>query len=214
MTPLPEQVGTTAYEVWVRTLRAWAADPTTPLTGLPRLADDTFTPSTFEHLRGHIDKALQAVTSRWIDGLTKAMGKSHDPHLFGTELVQLRAVLSRRVQLSRHPSLPPKLAEFYEQEVQAAIAQYQRDFEEGIRKNSTDRARFDPRHQEAVLRVVRENSFTRVLDYGVAFTGEIAVVEPLPTPESLQLTAERWGARPATKRWSHRVIQPPQDRKD
>ncbi len=214
MTPAPDSPGATAYEIWVRTVRAWAVDPTTPLNTLPRLADDTFAPDTYQRLIGHIMKALDAVSLRWSQGLERAMGKSHDPHLLGTELVQLRAVLARRVQLSRHPALPPKLAEALERNLQETVAQHQRDLEKGIARHSEERTRFDPRHQEAVLRVVRENSFLSVLDYAISYAGDVAVTAPIPVSLPHASPDETYAGPRHTRRWAHRVIAPPQDRKD
>lgn len=206
-------VGNTAYETWVRTLRAWAEDQSTPLNHLPQLADDTFTPETYRAFFGYLSAALDAVSKRWVKGLDRAWSTSDTPFVLARELIQLRAVLARRVQLARHPALPPAIRDILEKDLVSSVQRYQRELEDNVRK-STATSRLDAKERESLLTVVRENSFLKVLDYGVAFDGSVPSTGPLPltggTADSPGGTsAGPPGSPPAqAKRWAHRVIRP------
>ena len=95
--------GTSPYETWVLTLRAWSQDPMTPLDQLPALTDDTFTPETYGRLIDHLMKALQTASDRWQSHLERAWSDVSSPHGLSRQLVALRSTLSRRVQLSLIP---------------------------------------------------------------------------------------------------------------
>lgn len=159
------------------TLRAWSADARTPLEDLPPLQDDSFTPETYRRLVEHITAALQAVTEGWLAALQRAVSRAATPFELGHELVSLRARLARRVQLSTHPALPPGLRAVLEKDVRDAVAQYQRELEEAVRRQ-TSKARLDHASSERFLRVVRENSFASVL----GFRFDLGDPRPGPAP--------------------------------
>lgn len=177
--PRPDLIAPTPYETWVLTLRAWAAEPMTPLDHLPALEDDTYTPDTYRMLFDHVRAALDAATDRWMNELHRAMTTFNDPHELAQALVALRSSLARRVQLATHPSLPPAVRDGLREGVQRSIERYQREFEEGI-EDSLRRSLRDRAWQEAIRRTVRENSFTRTLDMSITQTGERQTVAPLP----------------------------------
>ena len=192
-------IAPTPYETWVRTMRAWTSDPTTPLDHLPALADDTFTPQTYERLMVYVRAALEAATDRWVKELGRALSSWRTPYDLAQDLVQLRSSLARRVQLSRHPSLPPTLREVLGKDAERSIRRYQAEIEDSIQE-SLARSTMSKTDREHVLRVVQENSFTRSLDVAVTQSGVRQTVSALPvvTPP----------AGPAAPRHGHRRILP------
>ena len=188
--------GTSPYETWVLTLRAWSQDPMTPLDQLPALADDTFTPETYGRLIDHLMKSLQTASDRWQSHLERAWSDVSSPHDLARQLVALRSTLSRRVQLSLHPSLPPAVREVLEREIRAAVARYQEDLEHAVRKQSAA-ASVDHGAVERLLKVVRENSFLSVLDYAVVQSGQRLERAPLPPTSPAHPTS---GRRSVTRR--------------
>lgn len=186
--------GPTAYETWVRTLRAWAVDPTTSLSHLPPLQDDTFTPQTYERLMVYIMEALESVSGRWAEQLGRALSTWSSPFELAHELIQLRSGLARRVQLSSHPSLPPGIRNALVTDSRRAVERYQRELEEGVRE-ALSRSRLPRADREHVLRVVAENSFVQILDMAVSQDGSRQTVEPLPVVQSEAPPASRFGHR-------------------
>lgn len=192
-------VGPTPYETWVRTLRAWSSDPTTSLSHLPPLQDDTFTPQTYERLMKYITEALEGVSERWVEQLGLALSTWSSPFELAHELIQLRSGLARRVQLSSHPSLPPGIRNVLLADSRRAVERYQRELEEGVR-DALSRSRLPRADKEHVLRVVAENSFVRILDMAVSQNGSRQTVEPLPVVQS---------EGPPVARFGHRRLQSP-----
>lgn len=181
------------------TMRAWEADPTTPLDHLPVLTDETFTPETFSRLFAHVLKAMQAVSDRWQHLLVQAWATSSNSFELGRELVQLRATLSRRLQLAGHPSLPEKAREILLRDTRAAISRYQRDLEDNVRRLHSS-GHVDRKELDRMLMVVRENSFEGLLTYNVSHDGSRAMAAPLPPPgphhhEPTTIRATRWDHR-------------------
>lgn len=180
MNPRVQQlIAPTPYETWVRTMKAWAVDPTIPLHHLPPLADDTFTPATYQRLLVYVKDALETVTQKWVAELGRALSTWRTPFELAHDLVQLRASLARRVQLSRHPSLPPTVRQAYIREVERAVGGYQKDIEDAV-ADGLRRGNLSMNDKEQVLRAVRENSFLRVLDLAVTQGGERQSATPLP----------------------------------
>lgn len=180
MNPRVQQlIAPTPYETWVRTMKAWAVDPTIPLHHLPPLADDTFTPATYQRLLVYVKDALETVTQKWVAELGRALSTWRTPFELAHDLVQLRASLARRVQLSRHPSLPPTVRQAYIREVERAVSGYQKDIEDAV-ADGLRRGNLSTNDKEQVLRAVRENSFLRVLDLAVTQGGERQSATPLP----------------------------------
>lgn len=181
-------------------MRAWADDPTTPLDHLPPLANDTYTPETFQRLLLHVTLALESVTNRWVRELGQALSSWRTPFDLAHSLVQLRSSLARRVQLSRHPSLPPAVREALVADAATAIQGYQRELEQSVRE-SLARTRLSAADRETILQVVRENSFTRTLDIEVSQSGTRQTMSALP---EIVATSERAPAN----RFSHRRLPP------
>lgn len=160
---------TSAYETWVRRLRQWQADTTTPLDDLPVLDHDMFTPSTYQRLLGHIEKALEVVTQRWSERLVAAFGASSG-HDLARNLVALRPLLARRVQLAQHPSLPPVLRQALTKESSQTLARLQEELERDIERLGRE-GRMSRPDTETMLRAVRENSLERVVDMEIPTDG-------------------------------------------
>lgn len=195
MTHRPQSlIAPTPYETWVRTMQAWAADPTTPLEHLPALADDTYTPATYQRLLVYVEQALESVTQKWVIELGRALSTWRTPFDLARDLVQLRSSLARRVQLSRHPSLPPTVRDAYSKEVERAIRRYQDEIEESI-ADTLRRARLSTNDKEQVLRTVRENSFLRTLEVSVTQGGERQTNAPLPVVDSPIAPTSRFAHR-------------------
>lgn len=176
-------IAPTPFETWVRTMKAWAIDPTTPLDHLPPLTDETFTPATYQRLLVYVKDALETVTQKWLTELGRALSTWRTPFELAHDLVQLRASLARRVQLSRHPSLPPAIRTAYIREVERAIRGYQADLEESV-ATILAHGHLSTNDREQVLRALQENSFLRVLDMAVTQGGERQAVTPLPVVET------------------------------
>lgn len=155
--------GGSVYETWVITLREWSADPTTPLDDLPKLEDDTFTPATFQRLLSHIQKAMVTVMEAWQVALQRAFSTAQSEHDLARDLVQLRSVLVRRVQLSGHPSLPAVLSDALLEGVAKDLAALQEQLEREVMKERAGQ-KSSREENERLLRLVRENPLTRVLD--------------------------------------------------
>lgn len=197
-------VGLTDYETWVRTLRAWALDPMTPLDALPPLADDTFSPATYARLVEHLTAALRAAADRWEEALSRAMGHVGVPFELERALVALRQTLAHRVRLSTHPSLPPGLREVLTKDVTEAVERLQAELEDAVRRQTAG-ASVDHAWRDQVMRAVRDNSLVRVLDWTPAADGSRLEAGPLPAHDP-----EAVGPRPTTRRGARRVaVHPP-----
>ena len=162
--------GTTPYETWVNTLRAWREDPRTSLDGLPELREEMYTPDTFSRLMAQLMKAMQTVSDRWHEALVKVWEHAQTPHDMARELVSLRATLARRGQLASHPSLPEPVREALRNGFRSDVEKWQAELEEAVRSQHS-RHTLNSGFIDTMLRVVRENSLIGVLDYGVVAGG-------------------------------------------
>lgn len=165
--------GPNDYATWVYTLKAWMKDPSIPLGHLPRLQDDTYTPETYARLFAYVSQALDVVAERWAEGLQAGFMRARDSHELARELLRLRPILARRVQLARLPAHPPGIRKILEDDLRATVTRLQEELEENLRKQ-TDRARLDHAGREALLRVARDNPLTAVLSYQVDQNGEVS----------------------------------------
>lgn len=155
------------YERWVVGLRTWRDNPATDLSALPPLDSASFTPATYARLLAHLQQALQAMTDAWSRRLQTAIDRAgSDSHELGRALVQLRAELARRIQLARHPGWPSEIATELERGAANDIRDLQAQLERLVRSAPTARGGSDRDTVEAQLRVLRENSFTAILDPG------------------------------------------------
>ena len=194
--------GSTAYETWVVTLRAWSADPQTPLDHLPVLSEDMYTADTFTRLIAELSKAMQVVSDRWLLRLAKACENSQTPHDLARELVSLRGVLARRGQLSNHPSLPQPIREGLQKGFRNDVERWQEELDESIGKNHS-RYSLDTTHRDLMLEVVRENSLLAVLDYEFGTASQAPALMALPERDPSQPLTP-----PAVRRSLRRRIVP------
>lgn len=170
--------GSSVYETWVMTLRAWKKDPTIPLLHLPQLSDDQFTPDTYARLGAHIGDALKEVTDRWYQELLRAVRTCDTPSALGRELIAQRTLLGRRLQLARHPSLPAALRAIYEASALRDLRGYQQELEDAYSpKSGLPRA-----YAEQMTAAVRDNPLTGVLRYDVAQDGSRIRARAAPVP--------------------------------
>lgn len=158
------------YETWVRRLRAWQKDPSTPLHDLPVLDDASFTPATYQRLLTHIEKALETVTRQWSDRLTAAFARHLGGHDLARDLVAIRPLLARRVQLATHPHLPDGLRGPLQQECARTLSRLQEDLESMVTDLRRD-GRLGSVDADELLRTVRENSLLRVMDMDIPLDG-------------------------------------------
>lgn len=173
-------VGSSTYETWVLTLRAWSEDPTVPLDHLPALDERSFTVATYDRLLRYVVEALEAATERWVTGLERAFRSADSPFELGAQLVQLRRLLAHRLQLAAHPSLPASLRETLTADARQAVHNYQRELEDNLRRDTTH-GRVGAAAREELLRVARENSFERLLAYDLT---DGRRPEPAPLPDT------------------------------
>lgn len=204
--PPPGPPPSTAYEVWLRAMRSFACDPMTPIDHLPSLADDTYSPDTFVRIHDAVTMALESVTKQWVDGLQRAWRNASTPFELATGLSQSRVMLARRVQLARHPSLPPRMREGLERELRDSVARYQRELEESVHRAGPGHT-VDHDWRDRMLAVVRENSLLKVLDYSMGADGR-ATTGPVPIASTPLPGSEPTSSGPPTQRWAHRRVTP------
>lgn len=166
----------------MRTIQAWATDDSVSLMGLPTLTDDSMPGAAYERLITHLSDALESVADSWVAALSKVIGSLGDPHALAVDLVSLRRKLARRLELARHPSLPPILRDAFSDAVDRSVRQSQKQLEQAIVQLGRSGRAAQPVVDE-LHRVVRENSFVAVLSYtadqaGGRFTPNHRVAEP------------------------------------
>lgn len=100
---------TSAYELWVRTLRLWQEDANVPLHGLPTLDESALPPASWdrfmEHLRGAMDRSM----GHWQESFVTNLTREFDEFRRGAVMVDARRALAKRLLLGRHPGLPERL---------------------------------------------------------------------------------------------------------
>jgi hypothetical protein len=156
---------TSVYEAWVLGLRAWGADPTTDLSGLPTLTAESFTPATYQRLVKHLNEAIAAMMAVWNSALERAVTGANDEHEIARELVQLRVLLARRLQLARHPGFPKEISNSLWDGACADILSIQASLEREATKNGAG-ATTSRTSQERMLSLMRNNSFAAITDPG------------------------------------------------
>lgn len=149
-----------------------------PLQDLPALEEAAFTPTTWGRLLSHIDSAITQVMQDWQSSLTQALASASSDHDLGRDMVQLRTVLARRVQLARHPSLPPRVRDALSADAEASIRRLQADIEEKI-SGSNENGKIDHSAGERLLSIVRTNSLVHVLGLEIDQDGSGARAAPL-----------------------------------
>lgn len=188
------------YETWVLTLRQWQKDPLTPLDHLPQLDEVDFSPSTWARLLSHVDAAITQVMRDWQASLSRAVAASRSDHDLGRDLVQLRRVLARRVQLARHVSLPPRVRDALSADAEASIHRLQADLEKNVSQSAAD-GRVDRAAADRLLGIVRTNSLVHALTLDTVQDGRAAAPVPLqaqPLPEAATPSPSPEGAQVPT----------------
>lgn len=193
--------GSTPYETWVLTLRAWQDDPRLALDHLPSLSDDTFTPETYQRLVQHIQNAMDRVGEVWDEGVARAFREQRDPFDLGRELVSLRALLARQWQLASHPSLPEGLRAPLSDGVRRRASATQQQLEDTVRRRISGATRDRP-EWERLLRTVRDSSLVRIADYSLDEDGRMSI--QLTIPEVPEDHPRPVAAR--TSRFAHRRL--------
>jgi hypothetical protein len=179
------------YEIWVRALRAWGNDPRTDLRALPTLQADSLPPSAYERLLNHILAAQAAVMQTWQQHLERDMKRADSEHDYALALVELRALLGRRLQLAQHPGLPAEIQKPLRDGVERDVRRIQKELEDSVTRpprggpvNRTAR--------ERLLFLVRQNSFTAILEPGFVLA---SLFQSPETPDlKASATAERAAA--------------------
>lgn len=171
--------GGSAYEIWVTTLRSWADDPHTSLDHLPALDERSFSPDTYSRLIAHLLQSIESASRRGTEALGRAFQHSTTPAELEAALVAVRPVLARRAVLVRHPSLPDGVRRALEDAMRRELERAQRQIEDDLRRQVAG-GRLDTGHSDRMLRVVRENRLTLVLDRTYTEAAGRLEVAPLP----------------------------------
>lgn len=182
--------GGSDYEVWVGTLRAWAEDPHTCLDHLPPLDERSFSPDTYARFMAHLLRSIEASSRRGIDALSQAFQHSTTPSELEIELVALRPVLARRAQLVRHPSLPEAVRTALEDAMRRELERAQQHIEADLQHQGLG-GRIQTDLTNRMLRVIRENPLTAVLDRSFAEAAGRLEVAPLPLVDHSNSTPTR-----------------------
>lgn len=170
-------VGST-YESWVLALRKWATDPRHDMSGLPTLQADSLPPSAYERLMGHIASAQQELMSTWRARLESGFAAAKTEQDYGRTLVELRGLLGRRLQLARHAGFPAQIQQALSESVERDVRRLQRELEDAVTQPGRSTIRTSA---ERLLRVVRSNSLTAILDPG--FPLDTLFERPAPPPD-------------------------------
>lgn len=197
--------GRTPYETWVLTLRAWSADPQTPLDHLPVLTENSYTPDTYSRLIAQLARAMQAVADRAVASIDRAVQDSHTTHDLARAMVDVRRSLARRGQLAAHPALPEPVRTALTEGFERDVRRWQSGLEDGLL--SALRTSVDRRHTDAMLQVIRDNSLLAVLSYSIGPTQAAPTASALPTRASSAPMASRAGAAHSRRR----VVSLPED---
>ncbi len=160
----------TAYEVWVLGLRKWQKNPSADLSQLPRLTADSLPPSAYSRLLTHLHTAIEAMMQDFSEKFSRGIEHARSEHEMAQVMVGLRALLYRRVELARHPSLPEEISRPLVEAARREIAALQVDLER-VLTSSTDRSSSNRSRVERMLKLARDNSFTAVLDPGFGHHG-------------------------------------------
>lgn len=157
--------GVSTYEKWVLALRTWQKDPTYDLGDLPALTVDSLPPSAYERLMSHFGRAQAALMELWSTRFLRDWAAARSAHDQMRVLVDLRALLGRRLQLARHPGLPQEFRDALEEAVASDIRRMQDDLEKQATR-AVAGAHSQRNEQERMLHLLRTNSLTAILEPG------------------------------------------------
>lgn len=167
------------YESWVVTLRIWADDPTTPLTHLPILTEESLPQEAYARFIEHLQRALERSAQQWEKAFSTAISNFRDHHDLADRLVKQRAILARRLQLASHPSLPEPVRAALTDDFERMVNRLQDEFESNTR-DAMIRRRLPQPAVEQLMRTIRENSLVAVLRLSITQDGTRATLTPLP----------------------------------
>lgn len=153
------------YEAWVSGLRRWRRDPSASLADLPALTADSLPPEAYARLFTHLNSAVEGMMADFSERFTRGLGEARSEHDMARVIVGLRGHLARRIQLARHPKLPPQIQKPLFNSASRDISALQADLERIVGSSAT-RAGSDRTHTERMLKLVRDNSFTAILAPG------------------------------------------------
>ncbi|MFT4127530.1 MAG: hypothetical protein QM662_15035 [Gordonia sp. (in: high G+C Gram-positive bacteria)] len=157
--------GGSAYEQWVMALRRWQRDPGADMSGLPVLRADSLPPDAYSRLFGHFHTAMSALTEDVAARFARMLEVARSDHDIANALIGLRAPLARRLQLCRHPALPPEVVRALTDGAERDITALQHELED-VLTSSSSRYASDRRRLEELRTLVRHNRITVVLEPG------------------------------------------------
>jgi hypothetical protein len=132
--------------------------------------------------------AQQEVMTAWQRRLERNIQVVRSEHEYARTLVELRSLLGRRLQLARHPSLPTEIQQPLTQGVERDIRRIQQDLENAVTQPGRGSG-IQLATRERMLRLVRANSFTAILEPKFPLESLFARVptstqDPVPTEPS------------------------------
>ncbi|WLP92149.1 hypothetical protein [Gordonia sp. NB41Y] len=156
---------TSQYEMWVETLRRWRTDPSTDLSRLPLLQADSLPVQAYQRLFVHLGDAIQTMMNDFAEKFARDLGAARSEHDIARTLVNARPQLARRIQLARHPGLPPEVQRPLLEAAERDLRALQQELEQGFTGPSS-RYGSDRGAAERLLHLARQNSFTAILAPG------------------------------------------------
>lgn len=178
--------GSSHYETWVLTLRAWSQDPQVDISDLPVLDEHSVPAGVFTRLADHIVAAQNVLMRSWRDRFERLLGAAQTEFDVAQAMLDGRRVLRRRVELARHPSLPQSLREALEEACTRDLQRIQEELEQSIRDAASAQAR-DASFWERRLLAVHQNPVTGALT--------APLVPPIASEEPAPVANRRWPRR-------------------
>jgi hypothetical protein len=161
-------LGQSPYELWVRRLREWGRDPTTPLDDLPALTGkEEFTPEFFTRFVEHLMNAQSAFMDVFQERLQQVFDQPGDLQTIARSYHDLQYLYARRFTFARHRGLPKDISDQLVKGAKADLREIQRQVEETVGKNKGSGALSSTNDLE---RVIKDNSLLQLLnaDFSVA----------------------------------------------
>jgi hypothetical protein len=155
---------TTDYERWTLGLRAWRADPSTDLSGLPALQMDSLPPAAFTRLLRHLNEAVDEFMKRWHDQFIATTANVRDEREIARVLVDARSRFAPRLRLAAHSGLPEPIRQQLRAHAEIELRSIQGQLEDSAKSMSSSGASSVRSDRDMLLRLYRENPLTAVLD--------------------------------------------------
>jgi len=172
----------------VLALRSWSTDPTRDLDGLPVLDAESFTSTSGARFMSHVNDALTGMMQHWQRALERALKTPASDHELTRELVRLRALLARRLQLARHPSLPEEIRTALWEGTVSDVTRLQAELEQGA-MTSTHAATSTRAAQERLVRLLRSSRFTAILEPGYVAPTVVPTAASVGAPSAQRVAA-------------------------